>query len=237
MTRVKEELLCRYPFYQPVEGYRYSIDALLLSGFVKEPKAGASFLEIGTGSGIITLLLSKRFNKVSFHAVEIQEELYLIARDNFLLHDLKVDLELGDYRELEGQDLYEYIVANPPFFKDGNISQNTMEAIARHEVKSTLDQLIEKSKKLLKTGGLLYLIYPAKRLGELFGQMEAKGIRPYALKVVYAKEGREGELVLVAGKKNYRGALRVLAPLVIYDQENSYLEEVVKLYKEGVLHW
>lgn len=235
--KVKEELLHKYPFYQPEKGYRYSLDALLLSGFVKDLKKESKVLEIGTGSGIVTLLLSKRFPEAKYHVVEIQEELYKIAVENFKLHGLEVDKRLGDYRNISEQDVYDYIISNPPFFKEGFISKNPMEAIARHELKSTLKDLIEKSKKLLKTGGFLYLVYPAARLSELFRQLEESGIKPYSLKNAHSRPGEKGELVLVAGKKGYRGSLKVLTPFYIYRGKGDYSEESEILFKEGVLKW
>ena len=98
MEKVREELLCRYPFWQPLRGYRYSMDALLLAAFVRDERTGRSrdkklkVLDIGTGSGIITLLLSKRFPEYEYQAVEIQEGLYEIAGENFALHGLNVEL-------------------------------------------------------------------------------------------------------------------------------------------------
>lgn len=235
--KVKEELLYKYSFYQPEKGYRYSLDALLLSGFVKDFKKAAKVLEIGTGSGIITLLLGKRFPEAKYQVVEIQEELYEIAVENFKLHALEVDKRLGDYRDIPGQDIYDYIISNPPFLKRGYISKNHMEAIARHELKSTLKDLIEKSKKLLKTGGFLYLVYPAGRLSELFWQMEESGIGAYSLKNVHSRAGAKGELVLVAGKKGYRGSLKILPSFYIYRDKDNYSEESGILFKEGVLKW
>ena len=92
-------------------------------------------------------------------------------------------------------------------------------------------------KKLLKTGGYLYLVYPAGRLGELFCEMENNNIKSYALKTVYSKEGSDGELVLVAGKKGYKGHLKVLSPLYVYEDDGSYSREISDLFEKGVLKW
>lgn len=241
MNKVREELLCRYPFYQPVEGYRYSMDALLLAGFVREERSfrnkDIQCLDIGTGSGIITLLLSKRFPNYHYSAVEIQEELGDIAKENFALHHLKVNLIHGDYHDLEGQDRYHLILSNPPFFKGGSISQNKSQAIARHELHATMETLVAKSKKLLKAGGFLYLIYPAERLGELFALLEQNKIRPFGMKLIYPRPQTEAELVLVVGKKNYRGSLKVLAPFYVYETEEVPTRELDRLYQEDEIQW
>lgn len=233
---VKEELLYKYPFYQPIKGYRYSIDALLLSGFIKDIKPLNKVLEIGTGSGIVTLLLSRNFPEADFYAIEIQEELYRIAKKNFKINDIDINMSLGDFKDLEGQDIYDFIVSNPPFFKDGLVPSNSMEAIARHELKINIKDLVEKSKKLLKTGGFLYLVYPANRLGELLYLMEEKGIRPYVLKPIYSKVDKVGELILIAGKKGYKGSLKMLSPLYIYEGKD-YSIEIEDLFDKGVLKW
>lgn len=243
MEKVREELLCRYPFWQPLRGYRYSMDALLLAAFVRDERTGRSrdkklkVLDIGTGSGIITLLLSKRFPEYEYQAVEIQEGLYEIAGENFALHGLNVELHHASYMDLEGQDRFDLIVSNPPFFKDSQVSKEESVAIARHELHASMETLVEKSKKLLKGGGFLYLIYPASRMGELMACLHQHKVQPYACKLVYPREGMEAEMVLVAAKKSHRGALRVLKPFLVYSQGEEYSPEADRMYKEGLIEW
>lgn len=241
MEKVREELLTRYPFYQPVEGYRYSMDALLLAGFVREQRGrrGAPIrcLDIGTGSGIITLLLSKRFPGYRYSAVEIQEELCTIARENFALHGQEVELIQGDYHDLEGRSCFDLIVSNPPFFKGGSISRNRSLAIARHEIHASMETLVAKAGTLLAPGGFLYLIYPAQRLGELMALMEQHRISPFALKTVHPRREMEAEVVLVAGKKGHKGGLSLLSPFIVYEEGEDYSPEAIRLYEEDVIRW
>lgn len=241
MEKVREELLTRYPFYQPVEGYRYSMDALLLAGFVREQKGrrGAAIrcLDIGTGSGIITLLLSKRFPGYQYSAVEIQEELWAIARENFALHGQEVALIQGDYHDLKGRGCYDLIVSNPPFFKGGSVSRNKSLAIARHEIHASMETLVAKAATLLAPGGFLYLIYPAQRLGELLALMEQHRTPPFALKAVHPRRELEAEVVLVAGKKGHRGGLALLSPFIVYEEGETPSPETDRLYGEDVIPW
>lgn len=237
MEKVREEVLYKYPFYQPVDGYRYSIDALLLAGFVRESKDILKILDIGTGSGIISLLLSKRFPNWEFSAVEIQDDLYNIAEENFKLHGLEVDMVLGDYRDIAGQDKYDLIVSNPPFFNHGHLPKNKSEAIARHELTGDMENLINKAKKLLKSGGYFFVIYPADRLAELLTKLSNNKLAPYALKLVYPVPEKQATLVLVSARKNHKGRLQVLSPLYIGDENGEDCEEIKKLYEKGVLEW
>lgn len=237
MEKVREEVLYKYSFYQPVDGYRYSIDALLLAGFVKSKSKQGKILDMGTGSGIITLLLSKRFPNWEFYAVEIQKDLYEIASENFLLHKLEVELFNCDYRDLEGQDTYNIIVSNPPFFNNGHQPTNQQTAVARHEIHGDMESLIGKAKKLLKGNGYFYVIYPANRLAELLSTLSNNRLAPYAIKPIYPKPGVEATLVMVVAKKNHRGSLQVLSPLYIGDETGNDTKEIRDLYEKGVLEW
>lgn len=237
MEKVREEVLYKYSFYQPVEGYRYSIDALLLAGFVKSKTEQTKLLDIGTGSGIITLLISKRFPNWEFSAVEIQQDLYEIANENFQLHKLEVDLLYCDYRDLEGQDCYDIIVSNPPFFNHGHQPNNQQTAVARHEIHGDMESLIGKAKKLLKASGYFYVIYPANRLAELLTSLSNNKLAPYAIKPIYPKPGMEATLVMVVAKKNHKGRLQVLSPLYIGDDMGEDTKEIQELYEKGVLEW
>lgn len=237
MEKVREEVLYKYSFYQPVDGYRYSIDALLLAGFIKGSKEPRKILDIGTGSGIITLLLSKRFPDWEFSAVEIQKDLYEIADDNFRLHNLEVNLLNGDYRDLEGQDSYNIIVSNPPFFNHGHQPSNQQTAVARHEIHGDMESLFHKVKKLLKAGGYFYVIYPANRLSEILTNLSNVKLAPFAIKPIYPKPGMEATLVMVVARKNHKGRLQVLSPLYIGDEMGVDTMEIKDLYEKGELEW
>lgn len=237
MKKTKEEVLHKYPFLQPAEGYRYSIDALMLAGFVNTDKNRQKILDIGTGSGIITLLLSKRFPDFEFSAVEIQKDLYELALENFKLHSLEVNATCCDYQDIKGQDIYDIIVSNPPYYNKGNQPKKEQVAIARHEIIGDMESLVKKSNKLLKGGGFLYVIYPAERLAELMSCLGRNNLAPVAVKPVYPKEDTEGTLILVAARKSHRGKMRLLAPLYIGDSEGEDTDEIKELYEKGVLKW
>lgn len=237
MKRVREEVLYKYPFFQPVDGYRYSVDSLLLAGFIQSKEEKIKVLDIGTGSGIITMLLSKRFPHWDFSAIEIQKALYEIALDNFDIHKLKVELLEGDYRDIKGQDIYDLIVSNPPFFNDGHLSKNRSEAIARHEVLGDMESLIFKVQKLLKSGGYFYVIYPAERMAELLTKLNNNKLEPYSLKLIFPKFGKIASSVMVTAKKGYKGRLKVLTPLYLEGSSEEDSTELKLLYEKGVLEW
>lgn len=217
---------------QSTGGYRFSIDAVLLAAGIR-PKPGDSILDLGTGCGIISLILAFRNPQVHIHAVELQPELIELAHDNVADNHMadRIEVVQADMRSLPcGQVTgpFDWIVSNPPYHRSdtGRINPNSQRALARHEITMDLAQLLACAHRMLRTGGRLALIYPADRTAELLVQMRRQGIEPKYLQGVHSQSGQAARLVIVHGIHGAQPGLRMASPLVVYQADGNYTDAV-----------
>jgi tRNA1Val (adenine37-N6)-methyltransferase len=218
-------------------GYRFSIDALLLAGCLR-PDLSSGVLDLGTGCGIIPLVLARRHSGLRICGVEIQRDLARIARENVLANgmDDQVKILEMDMRQLKKSDLpfsVNLVVSNPPYRRrhSGRINPDSQKAIARHEIKVTLPELVDAGARILDPGGKFAVIYPAERLLDLLGCMRQRVLEPKRLRMVQSAPGEEAKRVLVEGKKLGRPGLRVSPPLTVYRADGSYSDEVAAMLR------
>ncbi len=221
---------------QMQDGYRFSIDAVLLANFC-QVRSEDRILDIGTGCGIIPLLLARQHPGISLVGVEVQPELAELALFNVRQNKMEgriaiVHQDIKDFRPRAApQDVFDGIVSNPPYRRasSGRVNPNHQKALARHEILLTLDGLLKKVRALLKTAGWFALIYPAERVAELFEAMRRVNIEPKRLRPVYSTVESPARLVLVGGVKAGRPGLIVEPPLVIYGVDGRYTGEVAAM--------
>ena len=213
---------------QPVSGYRYSLDAILLAA-LPHPKAGQSLLDLGTGCGIIPLILAFRHDEVVITGIEVQPELARLAAMNASNNGLqdRVRIIHEDLRRLSLDMVdgpVDWVISNPPYRRaaSGRINPNSQRALARHEINVNLQQLINAAKRLLKTGGRFAIIYPGERAVDLLGEMRSAGLEPKWLQGIHSQAGDTAKLVLVQGVMGGKPGLRIEAPLVIYEADGEY---------------
>lgn len=218
---------------QPKEGYRFSVDAPILASWVKL-KRGERVIELGTGNGVIAVILARKFKEVSeIVAVEVQRELAELAKKNLELNGVSgwtwvLEMDVREcHRCLQAQS-FDVVVSNPPYFpKDhGRLNLHTQEVLARHEVLGTLEDFLKATSYLLKDGGRCYYIYPPERLMRLLFAMKAERLEPKRLKFVHPKPGEPSRMVLVEAVKGAKEGLRVEPPLFIFDQKGGYTQEM-----------
>jgi tRNA1Val (adenine37-N6)-methyltransferase len=222
----------RLHFSQPCEGYRFSIDALIVSACMM-PKPGQRVLDLGTGCGVIPIILAYRHPDIQVTAVEIQAELAALARLNVCangMHD-RIEVIEGDMRKLEQRRIngcVDWVVCNPPYRRpsSGRINPNTQRAVARHEIHIDLIQLVDTTRSMLKTGGCFVTIYPCERMVDLISAMRDAGIEPKWLRSVHSFKGEGAKRIVVQGIKGGRPDLVISDPLVLYDSEGTYSAQV-----------
>lgn len=219
---------------QPRKGFRTSIDPVLLAGFTRVNK-DERWIDLGTGSGILPLLLAKRENTLQLTGVEINKESADRAQRNILINkfEKQIDIIHGDLRSLRkshAAQSFSAIITNPPYRKpeSGRISQGEDRAVARHELHGTLDDFLDISRYLLKNDGRFYTIYLAERLPELLHKMSTRNIEPKRIRCIHSHYQKEANLVLIEGRRSGRPGLKIEPPLFIYEG-NIYSKEVQEL--------
>ncbi|WP_051328070.1 tRNA1(Val) (adenine(37)-N6)-methyltransferase [Desulfatirhabdium butyrativorans] len=207
---------------QPGKGYRFSVDALLLAQFANV-KAGEHILELGAGCGVISLMLAFQNPDIRITAIEIQPELAELARHNIAANGLEKRMQVlcQDLRKLSLHHFacpVDRVIANPPFRKkeSGRINPHLQQAIARHEISVTIQDMIHATSRLLRKGGRFDVIYCTERLSELLCEMSSAQIEPKSMQFVHGNGGLPARMVLVSGVKGSRpGGLMVCPPLLL----------------------
>lgn len=222
--------------YQPKKGYRFSVDALLLEDFITA-RGLYRGVELGTGSGIISILLARRLRQTRIIAVELQESLAMIAKQNITLNDLddRVELLTADIRELRKMlpsGGFDFVFSNPPFRRPrtGLLSIDSERAIARHEIKITLPDLLNVASYLLKNSGRFYLIYHPFRLAELISLLRDVRLEPKRMRFVHSRAGEEAKMVLIEAAKGSGTWLKIDPPFYIYEKGRRYTPEMERIY-------
>jgi len=217
--------------YQPKKGFRFSIDSILLAHFLNL-KPQDLVLEVGAGSGIISLIALKRFPKAKIFALELESIFIECLKRNILENKLQEKLFIikGDIKtSLFKSGIFDVIFSNPPYFKSksGRKSPYEIENIARRDVEFELDEFLKKVSFLLKNKGKFYLVFTALRLAELIYLLKKNKLEPKFLRLVYSYPGSEAKLVLLLAVKNAKEEIRIFSPLYIYDSpKGNYTKEV-----------
>jgi len=224
--------------YQSVNGYRFSVDALLLYSFVNVPRI-KQIADLGAGTGIVGLLLAKKYPDAQVSLFELQERLAALAQKNITLNALeeRVEIVRTDIRDIRsgrtawGLNCFDIAVSNPPFRKQktGLISPEEERAIARHEIRLTLPELIGAVHCLLCAKGRFLLIYHPERLPELVGSLKEKGIEVKRLRFVHSHMWSAAKMVLVEAVKGGKGGVKVERPLYVYDEHGGHSDEMVQI--------
>jgi tRNA1Val (adenine37-N6)-methyltransferase len=224
---------------QKKKGYRFSLDAILLAHFTwLHHQRADSIVELGTGSGVIPLILAQRFKGSTITGVEVQRTLTELAQRNVIMNGLtnRITIVQGDLRKLRESyppASFDLVLSNPPFYpvKAGRINPGSERAIARHELAGTLMDVAKISWYLLKPKGRLIIIYPTFRLIDLIDQVRSKGLEPKLMRIVYSRADSGGKLVLLSCSKGGKSALKVLNPLIIYRGKGEYTKELREIYQ------
>ena len=219
MERIDELHRNQYKIIQNPQGFCFGMDAVLLSGFAKVEK-GERVLDMGTGTGIIPILLEAKTQGEHFTGLEIQEYSVDMARRSVLLNNLqeKVEIVLGDIKTASkqfGRSVFDVVTANPPYMNEehGLPNPDRAKAVARHEVLCTLEDVVRESAAVLKPGGRFYMVHRPFRLAEIFCMMTNYKIEPKRMKLVYPYVDREPNMVLIEGLRGGKSRMTVEKPL------------------------
>ena len=228
----------RLRIIQRKRGYRFSLDSLLIAHFANI-QDGDDLIDLGTGSGIIALILAQRFRCERVLGIEIQDELVAIAKRNVVLNELAGQIEIfrGDVRcpeTLCGPQSFSAAIFNPPYrrLRSGRTNSDPEKAVARHEIEGTVADFLAAAVYALRQEGRVYVIYPAARMVELIVRMRESRIEPKRLRLVHSRLDGGGEFVLVEGAKGGREGLNVAPPLCIYQDRGVYTPEMTGIFSD-----
>jgi len=222
---------------QQRRGYRFSLDAILLSGLSRiGPQERV--VDLGTGCGVIPLIMAARGQGKHWVALEVQPELVQLARHNVCVNDLahvidvmELDLRSVPYCFRAGQA--DVVVSNPPYRRvdSGRISPCRQRAVARHEIAATLEDVVKAAHHLLPAGGRFEVIYTATRLDDLFVVLVRYGLRPKRMTLIHTDRYSPATLVHLLCRKDAGGELQVTPPFTIYTPDGDTSEQMAALYR------
>jgi len=225
-----------YKIIQSKDKFCFGMDAVLLSGFAVV-KEGEKVLDLGTGTGIIPILLEAKTKGDSFKALEIQEESAEMARRSVILNNQqdKIEIVTGDIKvasQIFGGAAFDVITTNPPYMNDNHGLKNPdlPKAIARHEVLCTLEDVVRESAKLLKPGGRLYMVHRPHRLIEIINTLTNYKLEPKRIKLVHPYVDKEANMVLIEAVRGGKSMVKMEAPLIVYKEQGVYTDEIYDIY-------
>ncbi len=221
---------------QHKDKFCFGIDAVLLSDFVQVGK-NVKLLDLCTGGGILPILLSAKIQASHIDAIELQEDIADMAKRGVSYNKLDklIDIYRGDLREAQlyfKPSSYDAITVNPPYMNYNHGLKNTdlPKAIARHEIYCSLEDVLKQGHDLLKPGGHFFMVHRPFRLAEILSAMVNFKLEPKRLRLVYPYVDKEPNMVLIEGVKHGRSRIKVEAPLIVYEGNNIYTKEILKIY-------
>lgn len=225
-----------YQIIQKKDGFCFGMDAVLLSGFAAV-KPGEKAIDLGTGTGIIPILLEAKYEGEHYTGLEIQDEVVEMAARSVALNHLeeKVSIVKGDIKEasrLFGAASFDVVTSNPPYMNDAHGLKNPdlPKAIARHEVLCTLDDVAREAAKLLRPGGRFYMVHRPHRLIEIITALTKYKLEPKRMKMVHPFVDKEANMVLIEAVRGGKSMIKVEAPIVVYREPGVYTQEIYDIY-------
>ena len=218
-------------------GFCFGMDSVLLTDFAKGIKVNSKVIDLGTGTGIIPILLSGKTDNTNFVGIEIQKEVADMASRSIQLNCLENRIEILNENILNLKEKYkkgsfDVVTMNPPYKKinTGVVNRNDKKLISRHEITASLEDFIEIASFLLKDFGEFYLVHRPERLVDIFYIMREKKIEPKKLKFVYPNKNKKTNLILIKGIKKGKPFLEYENNLYIYNEIGNYTKDVLKIY-------
>lgn len=224
---------------QNKEGFCFGIDSVLLTDFAKEIKANSKVIDLGSGTGIIPILLSAKTINTSFVGVEIQETVAKMANRSVQLNELQDRIKIKNENILNlkaknERGSFDVVTTNPPYKKlnTGVVNENSQKLISRHEITASLEDFIEIASYLLKDFGEFYMVHRPDRLVDILYLMRKSNIEPKKIRFVYPNKEKNTNLILIKGIKCGKPFLKFENNLYVYDENGNYTEEILRIYNK-----
>ena len=217
----------------------FGIDAVLLSDFAKNIKKNSKIIDLGTGTGILPILLSGKTENTKIVGIEIQEKMAEMAMRSIKLNNLEnriqiINNDIKNLNKIFEKESFDAVVTNPPYKENNTGLKNEYEGkiIARHEIRCNLEDIISVSKNMLKDKGILYMVHRPERITDICELLRKYKIEPKIIRFVYPKMDKEANLVLIKAVKNARKFLKIEKPIIIYKENGEYTKEILEIYNK-----
>ena len=225
---------------QNINGFCFGIDSVLLSDFAKEIKPKSKVLDLGTGTGIISILLCGKTELQEIIGVEIQKDVAEMAEKSIRLNKLENRIKIlnEDIKEICKKftaNSFDAIVTNPPYKKEntGLISKDRSQLISRHEIMCNIEDIAKVSSNLLNSNCSIYMVHRPDRLIDIIESFRKYKLEPKKIRFIYPKTNKEPNLVLIKATKNGKQFLKVEKPLIIYNNDGTYTDEILEIYNKS----
>ena len=228
--------------YQPQKGYCYNSDTHFLYNFIcenlkKYKNVNGELLDIGSGSGILGLLLARDYNKLHLNQSEIQNVFQFFSQKNSNINGIKSKLYKGSLLDAKFEKKFDICVSNPPFYHNNVIkSENKNKKIARYADSLPLEDFIDKVSKILSNTGKLFFCYDSKQFDEIVISLKKANLNIESIRFVHPNNSKDASLVLVYARKNSKSLMRVMKPLTVFNDKNEFTSEVQDIYKVTSTH-
>ena len=234
--RIDDLNRCGYRIIQNTKKFCFGIDAVLLSGFAKASK-GDKVVDLGTGTGILPILMEAKTSAESFIAIDIQSESVEMANRSVCMNNQqdKIKIIEGDIKTASkdlGVGMYDVVTSNPPYMNNshGLVNPDEAKAIARHELKCSLEDVVRETSKLLKVGGKFYMVHRPFRLIEIINTCTKYKLEPKRIRFVHPYIDKEPNMVLIEAVKGGKSMVKIEKPLIVYKDVNVYTDEIHEIY-------
>ncbi len=224
---------------QNKKGFCFGIDSVLLSDFAKEIKQGSKIIDLGTGTGILPILLSAKTENTKITGIEIQKDVAEMAKKSVYLNKLEKRIEIineniKNLKNIYEKNIFDAVITNPPYKKigTGRINESETKLISKHEITADLEDFIQMSQYLLKDKGNLYLVHRPERLVDIISLLRKYKIEPKTFRTVQSNIKNAPNLVLIKAVKNAKAFLKIEKPLYIYEEDGNYTNEILKIYNK-----
>jgi tRNA1(Val) A37 N6-methylase TrmN6 len=217
--------------YQPIDGYCYNSDTIFLADFIRRFKLKGEVLDIGSGSGVLGILLSKMFPEIALNSFEKQESFQFLTEKNCQVNGVETELHRGDFLQSSFSNRFDFIVSNPPFYSSSVIqSENESLNIARYQQHLPVKEFFRRVSKSLKPRGYFIFCYDSKQLQSLMNALSEAKLTVETVRFVHPKPEKDASLVMIQARKNSKSAMKTLPPLYNFSDEVSEIYKMVNTH-------
>ncbi len=223
--------------YQPDRGYCFNSDTIFLYDFISNFDIQGEVLDIGTGSGILALLIARDFPKARVSAIELQEHFVKMAKINAKANKKDINIYLGNFLHMIFERKFDILVTNPPFYHENVLrSKNEIVDKARYSEYLPLDDFLKKADAILKPKGKIIFCYDAKQLQRVLAKLDRYKFKAEIVRFIHPKISKEASLVMILAKKGSKSLNKILPPLIVFDEKGDYLPSTKAIFKKVGVH-